>query len=209
MRCPTCNKMYDDSSLRYCLADGTQLQPTHPGVDREAPTLALTNDEQAEADAQLETRHTLVMQAVIRLLGGEWMAFDEIMQLAPKVMTEAQVLRAVDKLVENGYLRRSKLKGIAIYSYNPETSISYNPETTWYEYEIIIGDGTIATTLDAFITFLRDRTNFFYSMKDEKGGKFRLYLTAPEGIHKIEAAAKASGVVRPIVKYYGPTHQIP
>lgn len=161
MRCPTCNKMYDDPTLRYCLEDGTQLQPTHSGVDREAPTLALPNEEQAEANAQLETRYALIMQAAIRFLGDEWMSFDEIMQLAPKVMTEAQVLKAVDKLVESGYLRRSRLKGIAIYSYNPEIPFSYNLETTWYEYEMSIGDGTVASDLDAFTKLLRDRTNFF------------------------------------------------
>jgi hypothetical protein len=105
MRCPKCHNIYQDPMLKYCLQDGTLLEP-QLASDQDAPTL-LMNIDSSDLDNRrpyktknFEGRCKMVMQAILMMAARQPITEVGIRQLAPRFMTGEQAIKAVEALVE-------------------------------------------------------------------------------------------------------------
>jgi hypothetical protein len=133
MRCPTCQKAYDDPALRYCLDDGAQLQPTHARFDRDAPTLKIESpptstpsklenlaismwEELEGADRRIRT--AILLQNVIIITTDKPLSALDIFAISPRFMSQAEVNESIKYLLSRGLLEtKSDANAEPLYSY--------------------------------------------------------------------------------------------
>jgi hypothetical protein len=117
--CPNCQRFYNDSTLRFCLEDGTALTEP-PKYEQDAPTLSMHRipDEGGELSKN-DARNFTLLQIIIVAQADSILTLDQIFSISPRYMTRDEVVKYVSKMTARGILKTATDPNNDVTYYGP------------------------------------------------------------------------------------------